>query len=95
MQGDEALGRVACDARADIRLLFGEDNTLLPVHAWPANVAQSVKSIRPGAFGISITMNDSLTARRVILEVTGKLKNPLNGDGDLAAILGGNFPEGA
>ncbi len=75
MDGDEALARVAGDARADLRRLFDENGELLPVHEWPDSVAQSVKAIRPGPFGTTVVLNDSLAARRIIIEQTSKLKS--------------------
>lgn len=97
MDGDEALGRVALDARADIRQLFDETGVLLPIHDWPDDVAQSVKALRPTKDGLVVTMNDSLAARRMILEQQGKLKNIGSGIGELARLLAGETgddPEG-
>jgi phage terminase small subunit len=93
MTGDEALARIALDARADPRELYDDKNNLLPIRHWPDSVAQSVKSIRAGKDGITVVLNDSLAARRLIAEQTGKLKNPLAGVGDLARLLAGNFEE--
>jgi hypothetical protein len=45
-----------------------------------------VKAIRPGPFGTAVIMNDSLAARRIILEQTGRLKQ-VAGVGDLARLL--------
>jgi hypothetical protein len=94
MSGDEAAMLVACDARADIRELYDEKGALLPVHLWPDSVAHSVKAIRPGAFGTSVVLNDSLAARRLILMQTGKLKNSQAPVSALAAILAGKFQKG-
>jgi len=93
MSGEEALLRVSLDARADVRELYDHKGRLLPVHLWPDCIANSVKSVRPGKEGTTIVLNDSLAARRLILEQTGKLKNPLAGVGDLARILAGDFKE--
>lgn len=94
MDGDEALALVALDARADPRELFDEKDELLPARDWPDSVASSVKSIRPGPFGTTITLNDSLTARRIILEQTGKLKHPLGKAAvSLAKTLAGDFED--
>lgn len=94
MTGDEAVARIAQDARADIRELFDDDGNLLPVRHWPDSVAQSVKAIRPGKDGYTVVLNDSLAARRLIAEQTGKLKSTAGAVGDLARILAGDFEEG-
>jgi phage terminase small subunit len=94
MSGDEAAMLVACDARADIRELYDEKGVLLPVHLWPDSVARSVKAVRPGAFGTSVVLNDSLAARRIILEQAGRLKQPLAPVADLATLLAGHFKDG-
>lgn len=93
MSGDEALSLVAGDARADIRELFDDHGVLLPVHLWPDSVARSVRAVKPSAFGIAVTLNDSLAARRIILEQSGKLKNPLGQLGDLARLLAGDYSD--
>lgn len=91
MDGDEALALVAGDARGDMRELFDEKGNLLPPHLWPDVVARSVKGYK---LGVSVTMNDSLHARRIVLEQTGKLKNPLAAAGvSLAKILAGDFSD--
>lgn len=88
MTGDEAAALVAADARADIRELYDDRGNLLPMQAWPDSIARSVKAIRPGKDGTSIVLNDSLAARRIILEQTGRLKQAA-GVGDLARLLAG------
>lgn len=93
MTGDEALGRVGLDARADLRKLYDEHGKLLPVHLWPDDVALSVKSIKPGPFGDAVTLNDSLAARRLILEQSGKLKTPGASLLTLAKLLAGDFDD--
>lgn len=85
MDGDEALGRVARDARADIRLLYDDKGELLTPNLWPDEIAGSIKSIADGPYGLKVTLVDPLTARRIILEQTGKLKNPLEGAIDALA----------
>lgn len=88
MNGDEAAALVAGDARADIRELYDDRGNLLPIQAWPDSIARSVKAIRPGKDGTTVVLNDSLAARRIILEQTGRLKQPA-GVGDLARLLAG------
>lgn len=93
MSGDEALGRVALDAAPDIRRLYDERGKLLPVHLWPDDLVNSVRSVKPGPFGDTIVLNDSLAARKIILEHTGKLKTPAASILTLAKILAGDFDE--
>ena len=75
MNGDEALARVAQDARADIRLLFDGQGELLKPHDWPDEIAGSVEAldVRTG----KVKLASKTTARRIILEQTGKLKTGL------------------
>lgn len=95
MDADEALYLVSCDARADIRDLFDEHDELLPARYWPDSVASSVKAFRRGPFGTRVVLNDSLAARRIILEQTGKLNGTRDrAAGDLARILAGDFEQG-
>jgi hypothetical protein len=75
-------------------MLFDEGGKMLPVHRWPDSIARSVKAIRPTPEGWAVTLNDSLQARKLILEQTGKLKSPLAPIADLAKILAGDFQEG-
>jgi len=94
MSGDEALALVALEARVDLRELFDEKGELLPVCAWPDSVACCVKAIRPGPFGTTIVLTDPHAARRLILEQTGALKNPIVGAAaSIAKILAGNFSD--
>lgn len=95
MTGEEAAHLVAGDARADLRELYDEKGAILPVHLWPDSIARSVKAFRslPDG-GAAVTLNDSLAARRLILEQTGKLKSPLTPLTDLAALLAGKYQEG-
>jgi Terminase small subunit len=94
MTGEEAMARIALDARGDPRELYDDKDKLLPIRRWPDSVAQSVKSIRTSKDGsTTVTLNDSLAARKLIAEQTGKLKNPLAGVGDLAKLLAGDFEE--
>jgi hypothetical protein len=94
MDGDEAMGRLARDARADIRELFDEKDEVLPVHLWPESVAQSVRWVKRGRFGTAIMMNDSFAARRYIAEAIGKTKNPVTAAaGELARLLTRDFTE--
>lgn len=51
------------------------------MHQWPDSIAVSVKAIQPEPFGTKIVLNDKPAARRIILELTGKVKNPLAGAG--------------
>jgi phage terminase small subunit len=72
MSGDEALARVALDARADIRTLFDGDGKLLKPHEWPDEIANSVEAVDLERGKVKLV--SKVTARRTILEVTGKVK---------------------
>lgn len=94
MTGDEALALEALSARADIRELYDEHGKLLPIKDWPDTIARCVKSVRPGPFGDTIILEDRHAARRVVLEATGKLKNPIAaGALSLARLLTGDYTE--
>jgi Terminase small subunit len=94
MKGDEALACISLDARADIRELFDEHGRLLNSRLWPDSVAHSVKAYRSGPFGPTIVMNDSLAARRIILEQSGRLKSSAETQGStLARILAGHYKD--
>lgn len=80
MDGDEALARIAMDARADITDLFDEKGKVLPPNQWPASLRNSVEAfeLRPNG-SMKIRLASKTAARRTILEHTGKLKSPLEG----------------
>lgn len=95
MTAEEASALVAGDAKADARDLFDSDGQMLKPHLWPDSVARSVKGVRVGADGqLAVTLNDSLAARKLILEQTGALKSPLTPLTDLADLIAGKFKEG-
>lgn len=89
MTADEAMTRLALDARADVRRLFDATGKMLPIHEWPDEIVNSVRSVEEGPYGLRVRMNDSLSARRTILEIHGKLKNPNASEAlrDIAEIL--------
>jgi hypothetical protein len=61
--------------RADLRLLFDEKGPLLKPHEWPDDIANSIESMELRADGgVKLKLTGKLTARRIILEQTGKLK---------------------
>jgi hypothetical protein len=94
MTGDEALALTAAAGRADVRELYGDDGKMLPIHLWPDHLARAVTSIRPGPFGDTVTFESRTANRRIVLEATGKLKNPIAGAvTNLARILAGNFDD--
>jgi phage terminase small subunit len=81
MSGDEALGRVALDARADIRLLFDAQGKFLPPQRWPDEIANSIESFELKADGsVKVKLVSKSQARRRILEQAGLLR-PQPGDG--------------
>jgi phage terminase small subunit len=78
MSGAEALGRLAQDAKADIRELFDEFGNPLPPQRWPETIASSVEAYERTKDGFRVRLVSKLAARRTILELTGKLKSPLS-----------------
>lgn len=90
---DEVLGRIALDARADIRLAYDAKGQMLPVSEWPDDLANSVAAVQQTEQATKIVLNNKLAARRIILEQTGKLKNPLSSGRTLARILAGDYDE--
>lgn len=84
MSGDEALMRVALDARADLRGLFN-GSALLEPEFWPDDLANSIEAVEVKPDGaVKVKLCSKLTARRIILEQTGKLKSRL--EDDISAI---------
>jgi phage terminase small subunit len=76
MAGAEALGRVAQDAKADIRELFDEHGKPLPAHLWPDSIANSIEACEVRADGsVRVKLVSKLAARRLILEATGTLQD--------------------
>jgi phage terminase small subunit len=91
MTGDEVLGRLALDARADIRLAFDAKGKMLPVSEWPDDLVNSVNTVQIGDKGARIQLTSKIAARRILAEVTKKLKP--TGAGQLARILAGDFED--
>jgi phage terminase small subunit len=77
MSGAEALGRLAQDAKSDVRELFDERGQVLLPHQWPETIANSVERFELTKDGMRVTLVSKLQARRTILELTGKLKSPM------------------
>lgn len=77
MSGDEALMRVALDARADLRGLFTAKGTMLEPHLWPDDLANSIEAVTVKDGSISVKLTSKAAARRIILEQTGKLRSKL------------------
>jgi hypothetical protein len=80
MSGAEALGRLAQDAKSDIRELFDEHGNPLPPQLWPDTIVNSVEGFDITKDGMRVRLVSKLAARRTILELTGKLKSPLADD---------------
>ena len=92
MDADEALATVSQTARADMRELFGKGWQLLPPSKWPDSIARCVKAVRPGVAGMAITLQDSLAACRLILELHGEVETPAEVLGStIARILAGHY----
>lgn len=84
---DECTAMVGNDARADVRLLFDEKDNLRPINEWPDSIAQSIDSV--DLVNGKVKLVSKLGARRLILELHGKLKPEKGSDAlrDLADIL--------
>jgi phage terminase small subunit len=88
MSGEEALARVAQDARADHRFLYDAKGKILHPSKWPDEIANSLESykvLEDGRYEIKFVSKGQ--ARRVILETTGKLQGEGSGLHALAAAL--------
>lgn len=85
MDGEEALARVAGDARADVRLLFDAKGELLNPHDWPDEIADSVEAVDMGNGKVKLASKTA--ARRTILEQTGKLGSVERGLDELAKAM--------
>jgi phage terminase small subunit len=69
----EAIGRLGRMARADITLLFDNQGRLLRPHQWPEQLRTCVKRYR--AKDGEVTLESPLAALRLVLELTGRLKD--------------------
>lgn len=89
MSGDEALYRVALDARSDPRQLVDETGRRLRLHELPDDVANSIEAVEFDEFGnmVKVKLASKTTARRTILEVTGKAKGTPGGVDELVAAM--------
>ena len=94
MSGDEALALTGASGRLDVGDVYDDDGKMLPVKLWPEHVRRCVTSIRPGPYGDAVTFEQRTPNRRIVLEATGKLKNPIAGAAaSLARILAGDFDD--
>lgn len=71
MTAKECVTRVSAIARADIGLLYDNENNLKPVAEWPAWMRLAVKKVD----GQSVTLESPLAAHRLVLELHGRLKS--------------------
>jgi hypothetical protein len=74
----EAVGRIGAMSRLDVATLVDDDDVLLPVRKWPRAARAAVKEFGDG----KVKFVDPLAANRLVLELTGRLKNPLAEMGD-------------
>ena len=81
MQGNEAAGRLAELARAELPELLDEKGKLLDPDAWPADLRRAVKKY--DAEKQTVELHDKQKALTTILQVTGKLK----GEGETVDLL--------
>ena len=91
MNGEEAVALISATARADVAEAYDEAGHILPVRQWPKRLRMAVKSVKDG----QVTLQDSLRARQLIAEMTGRLKTPEaelgKGLASLAKVLTGDF----
>ena len=87
MEADEAMKRLALIGRADIRLIFDADGTILPVQEWPEEIALAVRAIKVNAFGTSVSLENRLSALEVIASAGGKLGQSQAPQTDVLALL--------
>lgn len=85
MAAAEAVGRISQIARADIRELLDEKGVLKRPELWPESIRGCVRAIKPGPAGDGVTIESPLAALRIILELTGRLKNPIADAADALA----------
>ena len=79
----EAVGRLGALARADVALLFDDQDQLLPVRQWPAWMRPAVLEVDRAAGRVK--MVNPLPVLTKVLELTGRLKNPQGEVGDVLA----------
>jgi hypothetical protein len=95
LDGDEALATITRNAQADMRRFFDSQGRLLPVHLWPDDVGDSVKSLRyKSGRVVGIVMHDKLKALELMAIASGKLKQrrPQPIQFDHASLLGPEPP---
>ena len=83
--GDEALARVAGDARSDIRMLFNAKGALLNPHEWPDEIAHSVEAVDLTSGKVKLASKSN--ARRTILEVCWGGQDRIRGLRSTSGIL--------
>lgn len=71
MDGDEALERLTYYARADIGKVLAADD---PIAQLPDDIRLCIKTVRPGKFGRTIELYDSMKATELMAKSAGKLK---------------------
>ena len=72
MAADEAAALLAIRARADIRFAYDDAGNRLPVHEWPDEFAQAVRTVKADG---TIVLHDALKACITILQMHGKLRS--------------------
>jgi len=83
MAAQEALGRLALMARATLDMALDEEGNLLEPACWPPELKEAAKSWERKSG--KVVLGDKLAALRVVLELAGKLRNPVSESVDLLA----------
>jgi DNA-directed RNA polymerase subunit F len=96
MEGDEALEAITRIARGNIQQLFDAQGKLLKVIDMPADVADTVKSLKPTPHGTTIVLFDKLKARELMAIAGGRLRAGVDHlhKFDHAKYLGAEPPDG-
>lgn len=84
MDGDEALEGISNLGRSDIRKLFPPTHFIAQL---PDDVADWIKSVRPGKHGYYIELYDKSHAREIMAKVSGRLKETVKVEHSLEDIL--------
>ncbi len=75
MAVDEAMGRLALISRATLDMAFDEHDNLRPPSAWPPALKEAARLYDGEQRKLQLT--DKLQSLRTILELAGKLRNPM------------------
>lgn len=84
MGGDEAMQRLSVIGRADIGNVLAPDD---PINKLPAEVRATIKSVKPGRYGRTLELHDSMKAIELCAKAGGKLKEIVQVERKMEDIL--------